>query len=410
MLTNLGIGVQIEPKNITYFYPGFENGVRGKRLGRHYDKPGLQRKFKENDELFQKHPDLRANLPAKIEAAKSLNGEGLKLKYASAQPSGKDYGEYTKTRRGDPFTTHQSDRELKNSIIPFDEIQRARQGNIIEYCKRNKIDVIQNDKGERVLKKREFVALSDNHWVNKKNNTEGSLIEFVAAHHKCSFLKAIAKINDSPRLLLLEKHLGEETRAFQSFYIPKPDQVDLAGATKKVEKFLAAFGAKPEGAMKLLQSGRVQVGKEGSLRFLPLGEPSGALEFTEQKDGKWTKRVKGQIRNPFHLEPGRSRRTVVFTDPVSFIKAEASDLFSDRKRHDGVLVLMEPNKSPVDKYLGQNTHVNRLTLFSSPKEKLSPVELDFFNNLKRAYPDFGIEIDTANESLSLKRGGPKIKI
>ena len=62
ILSELSVNVAITDKNITYFYVGHDKGVRGNKLGKHYDKKGLVQKFKDNDSLFLKQPQLRSKI------------------------------------------------------------------------------------------------------------------------------------------------------------------------------------------------------------------------------------------------------------------------------------------------------------------------------------------------------------
>lgn len=48
ILSAFDVQVRIEPKNITYFYPGKEHGKRGRNLDPRLDKPALEQKFAAN--------------------------------------------------------------------------------------------------------------------------------------------------------------------------------------------------------------------------------------------------------------------------------------------------------------------------------------------------------------------------
>jgi len=99
------------------------------------------------------------------------------------------------------------------------------------------------------------VDISEYEWVNKRNKTKGSLIEFVAAHKNMSFVQAIAEINGNKRLLLLEQHLGEIKRSFTSFYIPKEKQLAKMEAMTRIGHLLSFHGADPKNAETLFKSG-----------------------------------------------------------------------------------------------------------------------------------------------------------
>ena len=144
--------------------------------------------------------------------------------------------------------------ELSQSLVPISEIRRAREHKIPEYCKRNNIALTTNDKGETVLKGRGYVAISDNEWINHRNKTRGTVIEFVAAHHRITLLGAVAKLNNNPRLLLLEEASGKLERGFVSFYIPKQDSMKPFEAGQRLSSLLKSRDCKSEVASSLLQN------------------------------------------------------------------------------------------------------------------------------------------------------------
>jgi hypothetical protein len=315
LLLEFNVGVQIEPKSITYFYPGHTRGKRGDMMGTKYDKKFLEETFRANDAQFQKHPDLRGKLEPKISAMRLLKGESLK-KNAGQIADGKDYGAFTKTKRGDNGYTYPHESELKNSVIPMDEVRRARSGNIMEYCKRYKIDLMTNTKGEVRLKDREYISVTPDEWINHKNRTRGTLIEFASAYHKCSFVRAIADINSNKRLLLLEQYVGEKPREYFSFYIPKQYHMGAKEGVAHLGRCLKFFGCDPQVAKSIFDRNRAHITKEGAIRFYPMGEPNGALEFFEGSDGKWTQKKMGRADSPFISIKGNSNRAVVFLDPI----------------------------------------------------------------------------------------------
>lgn len=217
ILKEFGVTARVEEKNISYFYPGKDRGKRGSKLGHFYDKKGLEETFKANDQRFAHFPNIRerlwgeTGLPSSVEKAKKVDLFGSSQGY-------KDYTRFTPTAREGRPQRHPHELDLRTSMIPIEQIRRARMESIVKYCERNKITLEHHREGEYVLKGRPFVEISDYEWVNKKNRTKGTLIEFVAAHKKMTFLHAIAEINGNKRLLLLEQHLGEVKRNFTSFY------------------------------------------------------------------------------------------------------------------------------------------------------------------------------------------------
>ena len=103
ILQEFGIGVQIENKNITYFYPGKIHGKRGARLGKKYDKPFLEETFRKNDELFQSRPEVRRAVRGELDTLKGRPGGESVAEALRAQFTPKDYSAFTKTlARGKP--------------------------------------------------------------------------------------------------------------------------------------------------------------------------------------------------------------------------------------------------------------------------------------------------------------------
>jgi hypothetical protein len=409
ILLEFGIGVQIEKKNITYFYPGHEKGKRGDKMGKVYNKPSLEKTFRENDEKFQKNPEGLASLKAEMAGMKGKKGESLKLPITPpAQDKG--YGAFTKTSRGSGKYQYPSDEALKDSVIPIGEIQRARQVSIIDYCKRNRIALTTNAKGETVLKGKEFAVVSDQEWVNTKNKTRGTIIEFVAARHNTTYLGAIAKINNNPRLLLLEQHFGEEKRVYTSFYIPKSQRADPPNAATKLGRLLQSFGAKPEMAKTLLDKERAQVSKSGAIRIFAVGDDSGAWEYVPNQNGTWAKKKLGNARSPFVSKPGFGNKVMIFTDPSHALKERGSRLFADQKDHEGILVLWEPDHKHVDQFVASHRNVTELIFVPGNQKSPSKAELDFFNNLKKRYANLDIEVRVFELGRELTRGGPDLSL
>lgn len=401
ILAEFNIRTRVEDENITYYYPGRNRGKRGSKLGRVYDKEGLEEAFKKNDHAFHARPELRLDLKEHLAAIKG----GTLLDWAK-----KDYGKYTKKSRRNKEVGYASDRELRGTVVPLEEIRKARSQSILEYCKRNKIETVLNKNGETVLQGRPFVVVSEREWTNTKNKTRGSLIEFVAAHKNLSLLQAISRINNNPNLLLLEQHFGEQKRAYTSFYIPRQDTMDLPKATKRLGQFLKAFGCKGEAGSGLLQTQLAQVGKNGAIRFFPMGEAPGALEFTEDPNGTWSKRKHGTLTKPFYSARGTEKSAVIFTEPVSLIEKHGPALFPTRERRQGVLGLLEPNTDAVDSYVARNPHVKKLFVVTPENRKPSKVELDFFNNLKTKYRAFGIEVEQVSSNKVRGHEGPELSL
>ena len=205
-------------------------------------RPGLIKKFKSNDELFLRQPQIRRKIRDGISNFKdgkrdSLGASGsLPVVGGSEQKiREKNYELYTKSDRRSNRTPLPSDNALVNSIIPISEIRKAANSDILNYCKEHSIALKENKKGEMTLKGREHVVISGNKWINTKNKTTGSLIELVSIHNDTSFLGAVSKITGNKNLLLLEQHFGEVKRPYNSFYVPSIRPEKLRRCKRKAQ-------------------------------------------------------------------------------------------------------------------------------------------------------------------------------
>lgn len=418
ILKEFGIQVRIKEKDITYYYPGKEKGKRGDKLGDVYHKSGLEEAFKKNDTQFAARPELKATLHADLSTFKTQGRHDFHPTSEVLQKSGsfqnlkdKNYGAFQKTsRKAGADRAHPGDADLAQSIIPIQEIRKARTANIPKYCEKHKIPLLVNEKGETVLKDRNHIVVADHNWTNRKNQTKGTLIEFVASHHNMTFLQAIAHINDNPRLLLLEKHFGEQKRNYTSFHIPKPETMDFKKSLGQVESFLKAFGTNSKIAPKLLSSGQVQVHKDGLIRLFPKDRSDGAFEYSQGPNQQWTKVKRGEVHSPFYSSRGTGSSATIFTDPFSFMKKRGADLFSNYKRNEGILVLMEPNSHAVDLFVGSNNHIKKLQFVAPEKHVHTQAEIDFFNNLKARYSKLGIGLEFTSFEKALSKKGPELSI
>lgn len=147
LLSGFNIEARIENQTITYFYPGRAVGKRGKNLAPELDKAGLEKKF----------ADHRTPKPLAPQVGES--------KLSSSSASSLSF----------------------ESLIPLEEIQKAKAHSILQYCRKEKIalvEQVQDGERKRVLKGREHVELFEYHWINHKNKTQGTVIDFVANHQK----------------------------------------------------------------------------------------------------------------------------------------------------------------------------------------------------------------------------------
>jgi hypothetical protein len=407
ILGNFGIDLRVG-KTLSYHYPDKGKPKRDRYMPKELRRSELENKFKENTEAFRKYPELRSQFSS--EAARLRNSHGESLKKVADPKLLQEVRSHERALKTENGLKNPAEKELKSSLLPLDEIRKASQSSIIEYCKRNNIYLIANQKGQTVLKGREYVRISENEWTNGKNKTQGTLIEFASAYHHCTFIQAIAKINNNPRLLLLEQYFGEKERKYYSFHVPKERQMDRKNSLERVGRFLRGFGVRPEYGRSLLDKEKLQVSNEGHLRFLPMGEPTGAVDFIERPDGKWTRSKQGAITSPFLSVKGTEKRSLVFLDPFSAMKRHGQDLFSTRNRPTGILVLLEPNQREVDIFVAQNPKLKELVFVHSASKENHKGELDFFNVLKARYASFGISMQITTPERAFTRGGPELSL
>jgi len=236
------------------------------------------------------------------------------------------------------------------------------------------------------------VEVGDFEWANTRNRTKGSLIEFVAMHKDMTHLQAIAHINGSPRLLLLEQHLGETKRNYTSFHIPKERQLKDLDAKVSIAKMLTSFGADANQAATLFRSGQAHVDQSGRIRVFGKDDDAGAFEFVESDEGAWNKKKVGQFKKPFFELNNHNKKMVVYLDPFSFLKDQGKHALWGTKYSHDVLCLMEPDDRVLDHHLAKSRHVSEIQIFLSHGQGGGSVELDFFNNLKSRTAKFGIEV------------------
>jgi hypothetical protein len=399
ILFEFGVTVRVEEKNITYFYHGQNRGKRGSKLGRNYDKKGLESAFRSNDQKFAQIPNLREEVRGIVGAAvaKKTSPSGAKnalesLPGTTYSQGYKDYSRYTKTQRPGRAQAAAPQVDLSQSVVPIDELRRARNSSIFAYCRANDIALTKNSDGKMVLKGREFVEVNDFGWANTRNKTNGSLIEFVAYHKGINHLQAIAHINGNPRLLILEQHLGEIKRNYTSFHIPKERQLKDLDAKVNIAKMLTSFGADANHAATLFRAGQAHVDQGGKIRIFGKDDDAGAFEFVEGGDGSWKKQKVGTFQKPFFELNNHNKKLVLYLDPFAFLKHQGKHALWSAKHSDDVLCLMEPDNRVLDQHLAKSRHVSEIQLFLGHSNGVGTVELDFFNNLKSRATKFGIEV------------------
>ena len=413
----VGVSLRLKEKTITYFYEDKIKGKRGDKLGREFTKEGLGEVFKQNRELFAAKPELRARIRSDWERVAGTRGPALRNS-GGVLLDGRDSsnGDGNATISGTSWTRAAGDRytpsddKLRNCIIPIEAIRSARRANVLEFCARNKIGLSINEKGKRALDGRAYVEVEETGWTNTRNKTKGTAIELAATHGNLTYLQAIAKVNGMPSLLELEKNFGQVSRKFTSFHVPKRHDVAYPAAMERLGRFLTSFGSNADAADRLLGSEQAGVGRNGVIRLFPKNDNKNALEFREDENGQWQNKRRGRFKSPFFSSRGSGESAVLFTDPKQYIKTRGKELFAERNRKSGILVLMEPNAEGVTDYLKVNPHVKDIEIVTAGPSKPEQGELDFFGNLKSRLKGLGVNVRLTGYEKALRRRGPELEI
>ncbi len=399
ILNELSVKVAITEKTITYHYEGHEKGIRGKQLGNHYDKPGLVEKFKSNDELFLKQPQVKRKIRDGINHFKDGKGDflgpsdPLSMMGGNAQKHQvKDYESYTKSHRRENRTPLPSDHALRDSTVPIGEIRRASNCDILDYCKRHNIACTENKKGQTTLKGREHVVIHGNRWTNTKNKTTGSLIELVSLHEDMNFLAAISKITDNKNLLLLEQHFGEVKTTYKPFYIPKIKEESPQIAMNRVTQFFRHHKIKESLADDLFQQKRVKVDKKGGIWFYSDDENNKAIQYTWDLNKGYTSKYHGPPDIPFIDSYSRGNRVTVYTDFLSFLKAHERKGF--RGKQEPSLVLKGLDEKSFHIFLATRPHIRHIDFVESENKERQVEKNDFLHLQKKHLQPLDISVST----------------
>ncbi|MBT4792674.1 MAG: relaxase/mobilization nuclease domain-containing protein, partial [Halobacteriovoraceae bacterium] len=408
-LNEFSVKVAITEKRITYFYEGHDKGIRGDKLGKKYDKKGLIQNFKDNDVLFLNQPQLRSKIRDGISDFKNGKGDSLGVPSSlllggrTAQDiKGQNYESFTKSNRRGDRTPLPTDHDLRNSIIPISEIRKASQSDIQEYCKKQKIALSEDQKGNKVLKGREFISIDGYRWNNTKNKTTGSLIDFVASHENSSYLGAISKITGNKNLLLLELYFGEVKRPYTSFHIPKNKQEKANLSKLKVQKFLKHHGIKENLADDLFKRKKVQVDKKGSIWFYPDDNNQEALEFTLDSDKNYKSKRHGDTKSPFVSSKKNEKNVTVFPDFLSFLKTKGKNSFNENKSK-SELVLMGLEEKSLHIFLAHNPNVKGIDIVESKDKGLQANQWNFIDKLKKDLKPYGITVNSISVDMAIKK-------
>lgn len=387
LLNSLDVQVRIEPENITYFYPGRKHGKRGRNFSPALDKAGLEKKFQANLEKYDKSSDQKRTL-AELTALYRDTGKVT----ASSTIVAPDLPPLVSERS--EAVTKPRPEAIERSLIPIEEIQRAKTQSVIRYCGKHKIQLSADDKGRTVLSGREYVEVSDYSWINHRNKTRGNLIDFVANHEEISFLQAVARINDNPKLLLLERYLGEPKRQYQSFYVPRENPASRGEALVHLSRLIGYPPAHPVYA-ELFRQQKVHVTRGGAVLFFSAKSQDGYVEYVPMQGKEYSRIKKGHPQTAF-WEPSRTASELeLFLDPRSLLKHRAHAIVQENTK--GVAALFEPDLEAAHQLLARQSKLRRLVVIPAESDRGSQAILAFFEELKRSLDPFSIDTELAWE-------------
>ena len=146
----------------------------------------------------------------------------------------------------------------------------------------NNIRLSKSPQGHVCLHDKPYIVIQGVEALNTRNGTRGSLIDFVAAHHRLTLLQAVAKINGSHEPLLFENHYGVIPRKYTSFYVPKADQMPHLQAKEHLTRFLKHLGSHTQVAESLMRTQRAEVSKNGTIRIFGDSDPGGAWNLPQE--------------------------------------------------------------------------------------------------------------------------------
>ena len=409
ILNELSVQVAITEKTITYYYHGHEKGIRGRKLGANYNKPGLIEKFKSNDELFEKQPQVRRKIRDGIsnfrDGKRDLLGASNSLQTLRGDTK-EDKAKTCKTYSGINHHSRRSylpsDHALRGSIIPVSEIRKASNSDILEYCKTYNIAYITNKKGEYVLKGREHVVISGNRWTNTKNKTTGSLIELVSLHDNISFLGAISKITDNKNLLLLEQYFGEVKRPYKSFYIPKIQKENPKIAKSKLKQFFKHHKINKSLSDDLFKQKRVQVDKKGGIWFYLDEDKKEAICYTLDPNKGYKAQYYGSRETPSFIHShGNERKITVYTDFLDFFKINGKKAFNRKSK--GTLVLKGLDEKSFYIFLATRPNIKSIEFVKSENKEQQINQKDFIERQKKKLRSFDISVFSFSLEKAMKK-------
>jgi hypothetical protein len=411
ILNELGVHARVENRNISYFYGENTKGMRGHKLGKLFDKEGLKKSFKENDERFA----ASANLKEQLRSGKKYHFnersdklhpeiESISKLSQSSNLADKDYGHFTKIDRRSSNKTLPQGFGDNNSVLHQEMIKARDKMSILEYCNQNKIKTTVNKEGKTVLKGREFVVLQDREWINEKNNRKGTLIDFVATHDKTDYLRAISKINNNPNLLLLEPYMNMPTRSFQSFYFPKNERASAQVARSTLQSFLKSNGANPNHAESLLKSKNVLTTNSGRIWLFSVDEKS-AVEFHKSPAGNWEHKKHGNQSVSFFEKATKSKKMMYFKNPVDFLISPQNGEGVNHNSPNIFVGMSVDSGKKLDEFLVLNPHIKEIQIAASLFKESKDSERSLFDQMKMKFDPFHIEVKELSMTNNAKGKG-----
>ncbi|OYZ19624.1 MAG: hypothetical protein B7Y39_11535 [Bdellovibrio sp. 28-41-41] len=390
-----GVHVRVENKNISYLYGDEAKAVRGKRLGKKFDKDGLMKAFKENDERYAQKPGLRDRMLSDLRAA--FDGKGnfvgtqshLLLESTSYPGLGKkDYSKFTKVTRNTSRDELPAIFDRSGGIL-YHEMKRASEQSIFGYCEAHKVQLKTNDKGQKVLVGREFVIVEDKSWKNSKNGRQGTIIDFVKAHRNTNELGALAIINNNKKILLLEQYFGSYQKGVQSFYISKPKSALPEVAHKMMQSLLRSRGLNESHAATVLKSKSLHVGEDRGVWLM--GEKNeAAIEFKPEPNGEWKQKRHGKPSVSFLESLTNSKKMSVHFDPLEFLILSGSGKAAHTKGGNVFVMFDESSEKRLTEVLALNPHIQEIHIMPTQGRAELKQDKDFAQRMKVHFNPFDI--------------------
>ncbi len=381
---DMGIEVNVRGEHtISYVDGDQKQATRGRRLGLNYKTEGLNEQFKRNENEFKQKPSFRKHLE---QARKSLIDERGDIVGDSSNfpflPGGHQKFEKQGQQINKTPQIHSKnvgdDGGLNSSFFHLisDQIKSANRYSIADYCKKHGIGLNPNKDGSFTLKGREHILINGSGWENLKSKngqkvgTRGTIIDFVMNHKDVGHLRAISEITGNKGLLVLEQYIGEEKPSYKEFYVPKSKRKNEKESTALLKSLIKQMGFKSDFSRQLYNMKQVQVRTDGVIRLLSGNKAKGAVEFKQEKNGKWHKSLLGTLRSGILKQTGSKKDLKLFNNLFSFIHETNGKGVMDFSNSDNLLVLGDNKMEALDFFLANNPKVKHIELFGFDSKSL----------------------------------------